>query len=90
MVKIFPNPNKGKFRIQDFKINSIESISVFDLKGNHILNIKDVTTDSIDISHLQKGVYALTIQARSIVKTVRVIIEQMFCNSMSISVLLPN
>ena len=56
-IKLFPNPNSGKFFIQSAK--EIESFKVFSLNGK-LLNAQDWHGPSIDLRYLSPGYYILS------------------------------
>jgi predicted extracellular nuclease len=61
--EIYPNPNNGKFTLK-MEISEPASVSIFDLNGRKILNIKDVVNEQeLDISHLN-GIYFIQIETQ--------------------------
>ena len=61
--EIYPNPNNGKFTLK-MEITEPVSVSIFDLNGRKILNIKDVVNEQeLDISHLN-GIYFIQIETQ--------------------------
>jgi hypothetical protein len=61
--EIYPNPNNGKFTLK-MEISEPASVSIFDLNGRKILNIKDVVNEQeLDISHLN-GIYIIQIETQ--------------------------
>ena len=69
-LKIYPNPTKGIFSVDN---KEIDSIIVFDIKGNIIKQINNIDKNSktilIDISKEKKGIYFIkaTISERCII-----------------------
>lgn len=61
-LKVFPNPNKGNFKISSDK--TILQVNLFDTKGTEINCSKTPLTDGmqIDCTGLQVGMYSLKIQ----------------------------
>jgi predicted extracellular nuclease len=61
--EIYPNPNNGKFTLK-MEISEPASVSIFDLNGRKILNIKDVVNEQeLDISYLN-GIYFIQIETQ--------------------------
>ncbi|MBW7847868.1 MAG: T9SS type A sorting domain-containing protein [Bacteroidales bacterium] len=60
MIKVYPNPTKGKIRIAcDEQVNSVSVINVF----GQILFTKN-QSDEIDLTNLQSGIYFLNIETQ--------------------------
>jgi len=56
LIRIFPNPSKGVFRIQSK--SSLQSIQITNLLGQHVFyKSLENTTEILDISSLNKGTY---------------------------------
>ncbi len=64
-MRLYPNPTKDIVYL-DYDGN-IDSLSIFDAKGNAILRIRP-KEDSLDISMLAKGIYFLEIKDGDSVK----------------------
>ncbi|MGB1307952.1 MAG: T9SS type A sorting domain-containing protein [Oceanihabitans sp.] len=60
-IKIFPNPTANYLHIKLPDNNQIKNTLLIDMNGKVVLNFKN-HLESINISHLQKGVYLLQIQ----------------------------
>jgi len=62
-IRIFPNPTKGKLRVE---ISNIEDgdiiiLKVFDLQGREIYSNEKLSNYDIDLSNYENGVYLLDI-----------------------------
>jgi len=57
-INIYPNPSKEKLFIKN--LNSINSIIIFNLQGEQILNNQNVL-NFVNISSLENGVYLIKI-----------------------------
>lgn len=56
-INIFPNPTSNVLNFETNNWNEIANISIIDITGK-VINVKyDVNQKSIDVSHLQSGVY---------------------------------
>lgn len=62
-IKIYPNPASKEINIVNNLSLKVESVKIFNLIGQKITrNLISENNSSIDISHLQKGIYFLEIQ----------------------------
>ena len=69
---IYPNPSNGRFNIQSSE--SIETLNVFDLRGNLVLTSQ--RRPSFDISHLAKGTYIMQVQlTNGAIQTSKVVLK---------------
>lgn len=59
-INIYPNPTTGELRMENGKWR-MENLEVFDVYGRKVLNSQLLTLNSIDISHLNAGVYFVRI-----------------------------
>lgn len=67
---VYPNPVNDVTSINNIEIGSILEIS--DIVGNDIMKLKPMQSEiSIDISHLQPGIYFLNSPNRSTVKIIK-------------------
>lgn len=73
---IFPNPSSGELHIQTNE--EISSISIFDLKGALVKSLADLnsTSESLNLSELQAGLYILQIQVGDHLLHHRVLIKK--------------
>jgi hypothetical protein len=59
--KLYPNPNRGKFRIEYADIPSVKSyIEIYNMNGVKVFtinNIRNTNATELDLSHFSKGVY---------------------------------
>lgn len=60
-ITVYPNPAKSILNIQTDGNTSIEGISIYNIEGREILNVKE-QTESINIQNLSEGVYFMNIQ----------------------------
>jgi len=61
---VFPNPTNGLFKINSLK-NSIKTVEITDITGKMVFKISGNqigSTNQIDISYFEKGIYILIIQ----------------------------
>jgi len=61
-VKIYPNPVKNTLFITNNENLTINSVEILDIAGKKIVNLKSKIVNSIDVSHLQQGVYFIKIE----------------------------
>jgi hypothetical protein len=76
---VFPNPGSGKFKVSVNAINSAVSLKLTNLLGetlyrSDIEKVSDLNAD-IDVSHLSKGMYILSVTASGETVTRSVIIQ---------------
>lgn len=66
-VMLYPNPTKNQFRIQSsLQFQSDNTLHIINTHGKIVLSVKNYSNnDSVDISHLQNGVYSFIIKANS-------------------------
>ncbi len=72
-IKIFPNPTKDFFTISNNISLDNFSVQVFNIIGKKILEQSKLTSNKMDISALQKGIYLLKIQKGNQQKTLKLI-----------------
>ncbi|SHG70358.1 T9SS type A sorting domain-containing protein [Winogradskyella jejuensis] len=70
-LSIYPNPTTDNITISSS--TSINSISVFNLLGQQVINTSQ--TEKIDISHLESGIYLVKLKTESGEQTKRIIKE---------------
>ncbi|WP_300564811.1 endonuclease, partial [Flavobacterium sp.] len=70
-VKIYPNPSNGKFNI-DFADYGNYSVEIYSIIGQQVFELKDTNKKSIEINHLQQGIYLVKVtkDSKSIVKKI--------------------
>ncbi len=71
---IYPNPVKTELYINTFGFEYV-NIKIFDVIGHLVFQKKGVTTQSINLSSLKKGVYVLALQSAKQQKTFKLIKE---------------
>ncbi|MDA3781482.1 MAG: Ig-like domain-containing protein, partial [Bacteroidales bacterium] len=74
-VKIFPNPNNGKFTVSSK--NKMKNINIIDISGREILskklyNSKDV---NIDLSEFSKGIYLISINVNEKILQAKILVK---------------
>ena len=58
---LYPNPTNGNFTLKGLKNNA--TISIFDTKGTEVAYFQSLNeTETFEVTHLQKGLYFLTIK----------------------------
>ena len=72
-VQIFPNPTNNLVTINVKDFESIEALTLFDVKGKVIFNTSKLTKSQtqIDLSNESEGIYLLKVQSTSEVKTLQ-------------------
>ena len=56
-VKVFPNPSSDKITIQSTQ--AIQEIKIYNITGELLIDKQELSTSSLDISHLPKGIYVV-------------------------------
>lgn len=76
-LKVYPNPTEGLLNIQSDYTNTDLSIEIFNLLGAKVLETKmSGTNESIDLSHLNNGLYLMKVYSGSEVVITRKIVKQ--------------
>lgn len=70
-IKVFPNPATDTLTVSG--INTIDSLKLYNVLGQLILENKDLET--IDVSSMPKGVYILKIESKNFKTTRKIIID---------------
>lgn len=76
---VYPNPTHGILNFSTSTIQKVNSLQIFDLFGRMVYKLKNVELFegySIDLSHLQNGVYFVVSQTENNQFTNRIIISQ--------------
>ncbi|MGI8892881.1 MAG: T9SS type A sorting domain-containing protein [Bacteroidia bacterium] len=74
MIRIYPNPTNGKINIHSEKL--INKISVSNIMGSSVYdNTFSTAINSIDISHLNQGVYFIKLEGTDFITTQKIIVE---------------
>ena len=62
-VRIFPNPSTSHITITSTTLQKYHKVNIFDLKGQliYIVNIDEDSSQEIDVSILEKGLYVIKI-----------------------------
>lgn len=75
---IYPNPVSNNLHINNDSNKSIDKIIIYDLNGRKIMEQfwnQDIKTNTINIEHLSKGPYVITIEAKALSISKKIIIE---------------
>jgi hypothetical protein len=75
-INISPNPTPGKFAINSFE--KIDAIKVYNILGENVYsinNLKQQTSNEIDLSGFQKGIYFVKIQSGEKLFTKRIVVQ---------------
>ena len=77
IFSIYPNPAKDLVHINSNRNNGLANIMVYDMNGRQVLKSKIdlVTTNTINTSRLQSGIYVIKIFGNNISHTQKLIIE---------------
>jgi len=74
-VKLFPNPSNGNLHLT-FTSNGYKQVQVYDLVGKHMMELNhDKTELDMDLSHLPKGVYMVTVQCVEGIQQLRLVLH---------------
>lgn len=73
-VAIYPNPAKNQIQILNIDNISAE-IRIFNVLGKQVLQQKNISANSVDISNLESGVYLLNISAEGKSKTQKLVVQ---------------
>ena len=74
-LSVFPNPTTGQIYIQG-ELAGVTAITVYDVTGKLVLQKRVVSADgNIDISHLEKGIYYITVKTAQGDRTQKIIKE---------------
>ena len=71
-AKVYPNPAKNILHVEGAGLTEVE---VFNIMGQSVLNINE-NFETVDISHLQNGIYFIRIKTTEGEKTVKLVIEK--------------
>ena len=72
--KLYPNPSNGIFSIQMENVKNY-SIEIYSTLGKVVYSINDNSESTLNINHLQTGIYLIKITTDSNTKTKRIIIN---------------
>lgn len=62
-INIYPNPVNEILNLSN--IETIEKLTIYDVTGKNVLEIKDISNHQIDVSSLEKGVYFIDIKTQN-------------------------
>jgi hypothetical protein len=79
-IKIYPNPNDGKFIVEGYDANGLVEVQVLNVLGQIIYNasLNATTTNAkqeIDLSYLSNGVYTLRMRSKNSEATCNLVIS---------------
>ena len=63
--RVYPNPTNSQLRIENYELR-MGDIEVYDVVGRKIVNCQLSIDNSIDISHLEKGLYFLKVNGKMV------------------------
>jgi hypothetical protein len=76
-IKVYPNPTTGKILIKNLIQTSNNSIVIRDILGKIIFTSESRNNlDSLDISHLEDGIYFIEIASNNGVRIKKVILAK--------------
>ena len=76
-IKVYPNPTTGKILIRNLIHTSNNTISIRNIVGKIILTVDSRNSlDSLDISHLEDGVYFIEIATNNALRIEKVILAK--------------
>jgi hypothetical protein len=71
-AKVYPNPAKNILHVEGVGLTQVE---VFNIMGQSVMNINE-NFETINIGHLQNGIYFIRIKTTEGEKTVKLVIEK--------------
>jgi len=77
-VSIYPNPSKGKITLSNIKNIDLKSAKIYNVLGRLVKDIpveKGVSKLNIDLSHLSKGIYLLSLKSADKSTTKKLVIN---------------
>lgn len=63
-IKIYPNPVTSVLKISNINRN-IQNIAIFDLSGKKVMSFNEITSQGINVSPLEKGLYIVSLKTAS-------------------------
>ncbi len=64
-ISLYPNPVNEILNLDLSNIETIENLTIYDVTGKNVLEIKDISNHQIDVSSLEKGVYFIDIKTQN-------------------------
>jgi len=74
-IKLYPNPNKGQFRIQFNDTETNADVIVYDMTGKKVFGKKVADNETIDLGSVQKGIYLVSITSGNSVSNKKIVVE---------------
>lgn len=65
IAKIVPNPSKNSIRFIENKTNSFDNVDIYDVSGKIISKNVKLQNNTLNISHLTKGIYLLLLKHKN-------------------------
>jgi len=74
-IALFPNPSNGVFNISADVLSGTSEVNLFDLNGRNVYQstTENLKNESLDFTHLQNGIYLLTIKNNNEIYTKKLI-----------------
>lgn len=73
---IYPNPNSGKWLAAEWESPEIPSLQIYDVTGRMVIERTLIhSPESLELDHLQKGVYSVVFSNSGLVLVKRLVIE---------------
>lgn len=64
-ISLYPNPVNEILNLDLSNIETTENLTIYDVTGKNVLEIKDISNHQIDVSSLEKGVYFIDIKTQN-------------------------
>jgi hypothetical protein len=76
-VKVYPNPNDGRFTIELSNFDAPVQLSIINTLGTVVFNKTSLLGENplLDISHLNKGLYFVKVRSNNFMQTQKIIIK---------------
>jgi endonuclease I/chitodextrinase len=74
-VRMYPNPSKGNFEISFEDLSQRYSVEVFSILGQKVYEINDISSGSVSVNNLKKGIYLVKVNQNENSFVKQVIVE---------------
>lgn len=74
-VRMYPNPSKGNFEISFEDLSQKYSVEVFSILGQKVYEISNITSGSVSVNNLKKGIYLVKVNQNENSYVKQVIVE---------------